>query len=98
MLYAEKMSSLRVVCVFAAISCLLSVGAQDQVVKVSLNKRPLTLDSFGPAYQAQQSQLLQSSNEGEDIPILNFLDAQVPLTALLSRSRLSSPNAFMSAC
>lgn len=61
-----------------AACCFLSVYAQDQLVKVSLDKRPLSLDQISsPQRRAEQLGLLQSSNGGEDIPILNFLDAQV---------------------
>lgn len=58
--------------------CFWSVCAQDQLVKVSLDKRPLSLDQVSsPQRRAEQLGLLHSSNGGEDIPILNFLDAQV---------------------
>ncbi|KAL3146574.1 hypothetical protein ABBQ32_000814 [Trebouxia sp. C0010 RCD-2024] len=57
--------------------CFWSVCAQDQLVKVSLDKRPLSLDQVSsPQRRAEQLGLLHSSNGGEDIPILNFLDAQ----------------------
>lgn len=63
---------------YIAAFCLLSVCAQDQLVKVSLDKRPLSLDQLpSPHRRAGQLGLLQSANGGEDIPILNFLDAQV---------------------
>jgi len=65
--------------VFLAAICISSVRAQDQVVKVSLDKRTLSADALAPQKRAEQLGLLQSSNGGEDIPILNFLDAQVNL-------------------
>ena len=52
--------------------------AQDQLIRVSLDKRPLSIDQVStPQRRAEQLGLLQSANGGEDIPILNFLDAQV---------------------
>ena len=71
-------SSHFVAAVLAAI-CVTSVSAQDQVVKVSLDKRTLSADALAPQKRAEQLGLLQSSNGGQDIPILNFLDAQVNL-------------------
>ena len=81
---AAKMRSLRSLCVVIAVCCVCSIGAQDQVVKVSLDKRVLNLDAFAPQKRAEQLKLLHSSNAGEDIPILNFLDAQVLIFAQLS--------------
>lgn len=43
---------------------------------MTLHKRPLHADDLQQQRQALQQRLLQS-NSGEDIPILNFLDAQV---------------------
>ncbi len=73
------MSSSQLLAVFLAAICINSVSAQDQVVKVSLDKRTLSADELAPQKRAEQLGLLQSSNGGEDIPILNFLDAQVTL-------------------
>ena len=65
-----------------AVCCLVSVCAQDQLVKVSLDKRPLSIDQLpSPDRRAEQLGLLQSADGGEDIPILNFLDAQVRVCA-----------------
>ena len=71
------MKLLHLSAVILAIVCLGSVSAQDQVVKVSLDKRVLSSDVLAPQKRAEQLGLLRSSNGGEDIPILNFLDAQV---------------------
>lgn len=72
------MTMMRIALVLSAACCLLSVCAQDQLVKVSLDKRPLSLDQLpSPHRRAEQLGLLQSADGGEDIPILNFLDAQV---------------------
>jgi len=71
------MRSSRVVAAFLVAICIHSVSAQDQVVKISLDKRTLSADALAPQKRAEQLGLLQSSNGGEDIPILNFLDAQV---------------------
>ena len=69
---------MRSTALFVTACCLLSVCAQDQLVKVSLDKRPLSLDQLpSPHRRAEQLGLLQSADGGEDIPILNFLDAQV---------------------
>ena len=69
---------MRSTALFVTACCLLSVCAQDQLVKVSLDKRPLLLDQLpSPHRRAEQLGLLQSADGGEDIPILNFLDAQV---------------------
>lgn len=73
------MRSSQFLAVFLAAICISSVRAQDQVVKVSLDKRTLSADALAPQTRAEQLGLLQSSNGGEDIPILNFLDAQVNL-------------------
>ena len=73
------MRSSRVVAAFLVAICIHSVSAQDQVVKISLDKRTLSADALAPQKRAEQLGLLQSSNGGEDIPILNFLDAQVTL-------------------
>jgi len=73
------MRSSQFLAVFLAAICISSVRAQDQVVKVSLDKRTLSADALAPQKRAEQLGLLQSSNGGEDIPILNFLDAQVNL-------------------
>ena len=43
---------------------------------MTLHKRPLHAEDLQQQRQALQQRLLQS-NSGEDIPILNFLDAQV---------------------
>lgn len=72
------MTMIRSTALLVAASCLLSVCAQDHLVKVSLDKRPLSLEQLpSPHRRAEQLGLLQSANGGEDIPILNFLDAQV---------------------
>ncbi len=68
--------------VFLTATCISSVRAQDQLVKVSLDKRTLSADALAPQKRAEQLGLLQSSNGGEDIPILNFLDAQVTLATM----------------
>lgn len=61
----------------AALACLaVGVSAQDHLTRVTLNKRPLDLQTLEPQKRAEQLALL-SANAGEDIPILNFLDAQV---------------------
>lgn len=78
------MKLLHICPLIVAAICLTFARAQDQVVKVSLNKRTLSLDALAPHNRAEQLGLLQSSNGGEDIPILNFLDAQVLLVALVS--------------
>lgn len=70
------MKLLHICPLIVAAICLTFARAQDQVVKVSLNKRTLSLDALAPHNRAEQLGLLQSSNGGEDIPILNFLDAQ----------------------
>jgi len=76
------MSSSQLLAVFLAAICINSVSAQNQVVKVSLDKRTLSADELAPQKRAEQLGLLQSSNGGEDIPILNFLDAQVTLATV----------------
>ena len=76
------MRSSQLFAVFLAAACINSVRAQDQVVKVSLDKRTLSADALAPQKRAEQLGLLQSSNGGEDIPILNFLDAQVALATV----------------
>lgn len=73
---SHDMKLLHVSVVILAIVCLGSVSAQDQVVKVSLDKRVLSSDVLAPQKRAEQLGLLRSSNGGQDIPILNFLDAQ----------------------
>ena len=78
------MKILHVSAVILAIVCLSSVSAQDQVVKVSLDKRVLSSDVLAPQKRAEQLGLLRSSNDGQDIPILNFLDAQVNLAVVAS--------------
>nr|QOL01246.1 putative extracellular protein TR9_052 [Trebouxia lynnae] len=71
------MNMMRSTSLIIAFCCLLSVCAQDQLIKVSLDKRPLSLDQVSsPQRRAEQLGLLQSADGGEDIPILNFLDAQ----------------------
>ena len=75
---------------FLAAACINSVRAQDQVVKVSLDKRTLSADALAPQKRAEQLGLLQSSNGGEDIPILNFLDAQVTLATVAPMSSVGS--------
>lgn len=74
------MNVMRSTSLVVAVCCLLSVCAQNQLIKVSLDKRPLSLDQVStPQRRAEQLGLLQSTDGGEDIPILNFLDAQVYL-------------------
>ena len=69
----------------AALACLvLGVSAQDQLTRVTLNKRPLNLEAFEQQKKADQVALL-SANAGEDIPILNFLDAQVCIITSVTR-------------
>lgn len=70
-----------------ALACLVLVAsAQDQPTKVTLHKRPLNLETLDSSRRAQQSRLL-GSNGGEDIPILNFLDAQVRQRCYLLKFR-----------
>ena len=76
------MRSSQFLAAFLAAISLNSVSAQDQVVKVSLDKRTLSADVLAPQKRAEQLGLLQSSNGCEDIPILNFLDAQVTLATV----------------
>lgn len=60
----------------AVLTCaVLGSSAQDQLTRVTLNKRPLDLATLEQQKQAEKVTLV-SSNAGEDIPILNFLDAQ----------------------
>eukprot|EP00891_Asterochloris_glomerata_P005499 jgi/Astpho2/5499/Aster-07834 len=54
---------------------LLASADQSGLSRVTLHKRPLHADDLQQQRQALQQRLLQS-NSGEDIPILNFLDAQ----------------------
>ena len=71
----------------AALACfVLVVSAQDQPTKVTLHKRPLNLETLDASRRAQQFSLL-GSNGGEDIPILNFLDAQVRQRCYLLKLR-----------
>lgn len=66
----------------AVLACVvLGSSAQDQLTRVTLNKRPLDLETLEQQKKAERVTSL-SSNAGEDIPILNFLDAQVPTTAI----------------
>ena len=63
---------------------------------MTLHKRPLHADDLQQQRQVLQQRLLQS-NSGEDIPILNFLDAQVCCVPLL-RQDDPDPGKRISAC
>ncbi|KAK9803189.1 hypothetical protein WJX72_012429 [[Myrmecia] bisecta] len=62
-----------------ALCCALVVTSSAQEpVRVGLRKRPISLEALQQqrADYVQQQTLLSARNDGEDIPILNFMDAQ----------------------
>lgn len=66
--------------VLFVLSVLLALSLGAALPTVTLRKRPITLESLQAAQQrlqvARQNQLT-AANEGEDIPLLDYLDAQV---------------------
>ena len=61
-----------------AVSCLLLCAAEDGVFSVNLVKKPLDLQRVAEQRQAIQGELLaRAANGGEDIPLIDFMDAQV---------------------
>ena len=70
---------MKLLCLAAVVACCLAAAcAQDDgTVRVSLTKRPLEADDLLQQRRVIEQRLLGAANAGEDIPILNFLDAQV---------------------
>ena len=72
------MYSMRFFTLLTAVSCLLVCSAEDGVFSVNLVKRPLDLQRIAEQRQAIQGELLaRTANRGEDIPLTDFMDAQV---------------------
>ena len=65
---------------------------------MTLHKRPLHAEDLQQQRQVLQQRLLQS-NSGEDIPILNFLDAQVCcVPACHAKVMLIQGSAYLRVC
>lgn len=75
-----KVAIIALCAVFCSSGLLCKAATPEGAFSVKLSKKPLQADRIIEQRQAlAQKQTLKSTNQGEDIPLVDFLDAQVSL-------------------